>query len=70
MKKLSLIIWLCLLLSGIFDLYWYNEWKDKAPTPAPSTYKINNMGQTDGMLQHSPVVSNGDLSAIFAWQLQ
>ncbi|EOR96696.1 AhpC/TSA family protein [Arcticibacter svalbardensis MN12-7] len=38
MRKLIVFIWLILLGSGVFALFWYNEWQYTLPTPVPKNY--------------------------------
>jgi len=44
-KKSLLILWLCLLLSGVLTLFWYNDWVYQLPTPIPENYKSIPIGQ-------------------------
>lgn len=44
-KKGLLIVWLCLLLSGVITLFWYNDWVYQLPTPVPENYKPVAIGQ-------------------------
>lgn len=44
-KKSLLIVWLCLLLSGVITLFWYNDWVYQLPTPVPENYKSVAVGQ-------------------------
>jgi thiol-disulfide isomerase/thioredoxin len=44
LKKWLLISWLLLLFSGIFLVFWYNEWIYSLPTPVPGNYKDVSLG--------------------------
>lgn len=44
MRKLFVICWLMLLLSGISYIFWHQEWKYNLPTPVPADYKTVNTG--------------------------
>jgi AhpC/TSA family len=45
MKKILVITWLMLLLSGVGALFWYNEWVYHLPTPVPENYKPVSQGK-------------------------
>ena len=45
MRKLFVISWLLLILSGICSLFWYNEWKYALPTPKPAHLHTVNRGE-------------------------
>jgi hypothetical protein len=44
LKKWLLISWLLLLFSGIFLVFWYNEWVYSLPTPVPANHKAVPLG--------------------------
>jgi thiol-disulfide isomerase/thioredoxin len=44
MRKLFVISWLLLILSGICYTFWYNEWKYTLPTPVPLHLRTVNQG--------------------------
>lgn len=53
MKKLIVIIWLTVLLTGIASLFWYQEWIYLLPTAVPADYRVVNTGTVinlDGQL--------------------
>lgn len=52
LKKGLLISWLLLLFSGIFLVFWYNEWIYSLPTPVPGNYKEVPLGTTIGLPQN------------------
>ena len=45
MKKLILFIWLSVVFTCIFGLFWYNDWIFKLPTPVPENYKAVSTGE-------------------------
>jgi peroxiredoxin len=45
MRKLFIIGWLSLILSGICYIFWHNEWKYTLPTPVPKHLHIVERGQ-------------------------
>ncbi|MEP6749372.1 MAG: AhpC/TSA family protein [Bacteroidota bacterium] len=46
MKKVYVVSWLLLLLSGVIMLFWYNEWIFNLPTPVPKNYTAIETGTT------------------------
>ncbi|TKT87020.1 TlpA family protein disulfide reductase [Dyadobacter frigoris] len=44
-KKSWVLVWLLFLLSGVFALFWYNDWKYQLPTPIPKNFKQVDIGQ-------------------------
>ena len=45
MRKLLVICWLAIILSGICYMFWYHEWKYSLPTPVPTDYISVKTGQ-------------------------
>jgi thiol-disulfide isomerase/thioredoxin len=45
MRKLFVICWLLIILSGIAGLFWHNEWKYTLPTPVPQHLHTVNAGE-------------------------
>lgn len=39
MKKMLVITWLLILLTGVVALFWRNEWIYSLPTPVPANYR-------------------------------
>ncbi len=39
MKRLLVILWLCVLSGIVISVFWYNEWMYNLPTPVPANYK-------------------------------
>lgn len=44
MKRVFVLAWLALLFSGIFYIFWYNDWKYSLPTPVPKNYHVVRQG--------------------------
>jgi len=44
MKKFLLLSWLIVIFSGIYWLFWHNDWKYSLPTPLPVNYHAVNRG--------------------------
>jgi len=45
MKKWITLAWLCLLMTVVFSLFWYNQLVYSLPTPIPSGYKTVASGK-------------------------
>ena len=52
MRRTLLILWLCLLFSGVIALFWRNEWIYSLPTPVPARYKAVLPGETISLPHH------------------
>lgn len=39
MRKMLIITWLLILLTGVIALFWRNEWIYSLPTPVPANYR-------------------------------
>ena len=45
-KKVVAILWLLVIFSGIFGIFWYTDWKYSLPTPIPEQYHVVPPGTT------------------------
>lgn len=57
-KKIVAIVWLLVIFSGIFGIFWYTDWKYSLPTPIPEQYRAVASGTPVNLNGKLPLASN------------